>query len=315
MADKIRIYFLGSGKIAVPVLRALAASASIDLLGTGTQTDRRAGRKKQPHPTPVGRFAAEKRLPADKIETVNQPAFTAGIRALKPDFIVVAAFGQLLRQELLDIPKYCCLNIHASVLPKYRGAAPISSAIIDGAPETGVTFMKMDKGLDTGEIYEIFKIPLQGNEYADSLEQQLGELAAANIVAVLERIRTGQAVPEPQNEKAATLTRKISKADGRIDWHMPAAKIAAMVRAYHPWPGAYFTLSGEQEPDRIILTGARRVRGAGEAGEILQADKKALIVACGQEALEITGLIPQGKKEMSGPAFLNGRSLARGTKI
>jgi methionyl-tRNA formyltransferase len=315
MTDKIRIYFMGSGKIAVPVLRALTASERIELLGIGTQTDQPAGRKKQLRPTPVGQFAAENKLPADKIEAVKDPAFTAEMRSLGPDFIVVVSFGQILRQELLDIPKYCCLNVHASVLPKYRGASPISSVILDGTAETGVTFMKMDKGLDTGDIYEIFKIPLQGNESADSLEQQLGELAAENIVGVLERIQAGQSVPEAQNETEASLTRKVSKNDGQIDWSMSAIKIEAMVRAYHPWPGAYFNLTGRQGQIRIIITGARRVNAGGEAGEILQADKKGLIVACGQGALEITKLIPQGKKEMSGPAFLNGHSLERGTKI
>ena len=316
MTDKIRIYFMGSGKIAVPVLQALAASKSIELLGIGTQTDQPAGRKKQLHPTPVGQFAAENKLAADKIESVKDPAFIDKIRLLKVDFIVVVSFGQILRQELLDIPKYCCLNVHASILPGYRGASPISSAIIDGSPETGVTFMKMDRGLDTGDIYEISKIPLRGNEYADSLERQLGELAAEKIGGVLERIRAGKTVPAPQNEQEASLTRKVCKTDGQIDWNMPAEKIAAMVRAYHPWPGAYFNLTGTRQELRIIITGARRINdGGGKAGEILQADKKALIVACGRDALEITRLIPQGKKEMSGPAFLNGHPLEKGKKI
>lgn len=313
MSDRIRIYFMGSGKIAVPVLDALVKSEKINLLGIGTQVDQPAGRKKLLTPTPAGQFAAENKLDVDKIESVKEAVFMDKMRSLKPDFIVVVSFGQILRQELLDIPGCCCLNVHASLLPAYRGASPISAAILNGDADTGVAFMKMDKGLDTGGVYRIFRLPLKGNEYADALENQLGNLAAENIVEVLTQIKNGRLRPGSQDESQATLTRKVKKSDGEIAWNLSAGKIAAMVRAYHPWPGAYFALPGGS---RLTITEARVVNDvSGEAGEILQADKRALVIACGKDALEIVKLIPGGKKEMSGSAFLNGYSLSAGTKI
>ena len=316
MIDKISIYFMGAGKIAVPVLKALAGADNIDLLGIGTQVDQRAGRGKTPRPTPVGQFAAENKLEADKIESVKDPLFMDKMRSLNLDFIVVVSFGQILRQELLDIPGCCCLNVHASILPEYRGASPISAAILNGDADSGIAFMKMDKGLDTGDVYKILKMPLQGNEYADSLENELGDLAAENIVEALEQIKSGQLSPRKQDEQQATLTSKVKKNDGEIDWNLPAEKIEAMVRAYHPWPGAYFTLQGKKGQIKLNIIEARCVKDiSGGAGEVLQADKKALLIACGKGALEILKLIPQGKKEMSGPAFLNGHRLSAGTKI
>lgn len=316
MIDKIRIYFMGSGKIAVPVVQTLVEADKINLLGIGTQVDQRAGRGKERRPTPVGQFAAENKLEADKIESVKDPFFMDKMRSLKLDFIVVVSFGQILRQELLDIPDCCCLNVHASILPEYRGASPISAAILNGDAESGIAFMKMDKGLDTGAVYKILKMPLQGNEYADSLENELGNLAADNIAEVLAQIKNGQLTAQEQDEEQATLTSKVKKNDGEIDWNLPAEKIGAMVRAYHPWPGAYFTLQGKKGQIKLNIIEARCVNDvSGGAGEVLQANKKALIIACGEGALEILKLIPQGKKEMSGPAFLNGHRLIEGTKI
>ena len=316
MTDKIRIYFMGSGRIALPVLAALLSAKSIDVLGIGTQTDRPAGRKKKLTPTPVGQYAAENDLEVDKIESVKAPEFMGKMRSLALDFIIVVSFGQILRQELLDIPACCCLNVHASILPKYRGASPIASAILNGDNETGSAFMRMDKGLDTGDVYQICKLPLNGTEDAYSLEDRLGELAAENIAEVLENIKNGTLAPCKQDDSQAILTRKVKKSDGEICWELPAEKISAMVRAYYPWPGAYFVLPGKKGDKKITITEAKSIEDtSGNAGEILQADKKALIVACGEGALEILKLIPQGKKEMSGPAFLNGHQLSTGTKI
>jgi methionyl-tRNA formyltransferase len=316
MIDKIRIYFMGSGKIAVPVLQTLAEADNIDLLGIGTQVDQRAGRGKEKRPTPVGQFATENKLEADKIESVKDPLFMDKMRSLNLDFIVVVSFGQILRQELLDIPECCCLNVHASILPEYRGASPISAAILNGNADSGIAFMKMDKGLDTGDVYKILKMQLQGNEYADSLENELGELAAGNIAEILKQIKNGQLSAQQQDEEQATLTSKVKKNDGEIVWNLPAEKIGAMVRAYHPWPGAFFTLQSKKGQIKINVLEARCLKDvSGGAGEVIQADKKALIIACGEGALEILKLIPQGKKEMSGPAFLNGHRLGTGTKI
>jgi methionyl-tRNA formyltransferase len=316
MIDKIRIYFMGAGKIAIPILKTLAQSEAIDLVGIATQVDRPAGRKKQLRPTPLAQFAADSGLTVNKVESVKEASFMNEMTSLKPDFIVVVSFGQILRQELLDIPRYCCLNIHASILPRHRGASPISTAILNGDAESGVSFMKMDKGLDTGGVYKILKLPLKGDEYADELEENLGDLADTVIVEILSDIKNGSLSPKNQDDSQATLTTKVKKSDGKINWNEPAEKILAMLRAYHPWPGAYFVLPSKKGEIKLNITEARYVNNtSGNAGEILQADKNALIIACDKGALEIIKLLPQGKREMTGIAFLNGHSLKAGIKI
>ncbi|MBQ6352463.1 MAG: methionyl-tRNA formyltransferase, partial [Lentisphaeria bacterium] len=234
----MKIYFLGSGEIAVPVLRACIASPELELLGVGTQPDRAAGRRGRLSPTPVGMAAAESGLAADKTPDVNAPEFLEKLRALAPDMVLVVSFGQLLRQTLLELPRFGCVNVHASLLPRYRGASPIVQALLHRDAATGVCFMRMDKGLDTGAVYRTLEFPLRGDEYADALELELGELAGRAVAETLTGIASGRYLPVEQDHAAATVCRKIRKEDAWIDWRRDAADIAAMVRAYHPWPGA-----------------------------------------------------------------------------
>jgi methionyl-tRNA formyltransferase len=316
MSDKIKVYFLGSGKIAVPILKVLNESPEIELMGVGTQLDRPAGRKKQLHPTPVGEFGDEQGLAPERIPNVNAEDFICKLESLAPDFVVVVSFGQILRQQLLDLPRVCCLNVHASLLPKYRGASPINAAIINGESSTGVAFMEMERGLDTGAVYSIQEVILDGSERADSLEDDLGNLAADNVVSVLQGIISGEIKPEKQDDSQATLTRKIKKADGHINWAESAVKIEAMVRGYYPWPGAVFSLKTTKKQLNIHITKARIISDMqGQPGEVLQADKKGLIIACGFGALELLEIVPQGKREMTGAAFLNGYPLEKGTVV
>lgn len=313
MGKKVKVYFLGSGKIAVPVLNRLVWSDRIELLGIGTQLDRPAGRNKKLHPTPVGEFAHASGLQADKIPSVNVEDYLDYLKWLAPDFIVVVSFGQILKLPLLELPRISCVNVHASLLPRYRGASPIAAAIVNHDVSTGVCFMEMDRGLDTGRVYCSFEHLLSGNERADWLEEALGRLAADKIVGVLEGIVKEKNAPVPQDDKLATVTKKIHKGDGIINWNMPAADIESRIRGYYPWPGAAFSLMAHNRRITVRVTSASvHALMSGKPGEVLQADKKGWIIACGTNALELLTVVPQDKKEMRGIDFLNGCHLDKG---
>jgi methionyl-tRNA formyltransferase len=313
MNKKNKVYFLGSGKIAVPILEQLLKAKSIELVGVGTQLDRPSGRHKKLHPTPIGEFTARQGIKVDKISSVNSPDFIEYIGALLPDFILVVSFGQILKKTLLNLPQIACVNIHASLLPRYRGASPIAAAITHREQCTGICFMRMDAGLDTGDIYCSYEHHLDGHEYADLLEESLGLLAAAKVEVVLNGIAADALRPFPQNHGHATITKKIHKNEGHLDWSLPAIDIEAKVRGYFPWPGVSFSMIAHQREISLRITSAVvKVGMYGQPGEVLQADKRGWIVACGQDALEIHTVVPQGKKEMRGAEFLNGCHLVVG---
>jgi len=311
--NKLKIYFLGSGEIAVPVLRACSKAQTIDLVGVGTQPDRAAGRRGKLVATPVGRAAAEAGLLADKPESVNTPEFLEKLRSLAPDMVVVVSFGQLLREDLLSLPRLGCVNVHASLLPKYRGASPIVQAVLNRDASTGVCFMRMERGLDTGAVYRTLEYPLDGSEYADALELALGELAAAHAEEALTGIADGKYPPVVQDESRATKCGKIRKEDSWIDWRRSAEEIDAMVRAYHPWPGARSRM--RRGAVEAVLT-LRRVEVRPDClitpGEVSVPDRKTLLVGCGEGALKILEVTPENSKTMDAVSFLNG---LRGEKI
>jgi len=311
--ERLKIYFLGSGEIAVPVLGACMASPALELVGVGTQPDRAAGRRGRLSPTPVGRAAEEAGLIPDKPENVNAPEFINKLRGLAPDMVVVVSFGQLLRQELLELPRYGCVNVHASLLPRYRGASPIVQAILHRDAETGVCFMHMEKGLDTGAVYRTLKYPLGGNEYADALELALGELAGREAAATLTGIAAGNYPPVAQDDAAATACRKIRKDDAWIDWRRGAEEIDAMVRAYHPWPGARCRIRRGAVDSVLTLRKVEVHRDRDLAvGEVCIPDRRTLLVGCGAGALRLLELTPESSKTMDAASFLNG---LRGEKI
>ncbi|MBE6379483.1 MAG: methionyl-tRNA formyltransferase [Lentisphaerae bacterium] len=307
----LKVYMLGSGAIAVPVLKKLLEQSRdglFELLGIGTQPDRPAGRKRTLMPTPVGAFAAENGLKIDKFESLNDGAAQAKLEKLAPDFLLVVSYGQLLKKPLLALPKYGCVNIHASLLPRYRGASPITRAIVNGDARTGVCFMDMEVGLDSGKVYYTLERSLNNTEYADALEVELGELAAEKTLEVLENIAAGSLTGTPQDPALVTMTTKLKKSDGVIDWQQSAVQIEAMVRAYTPWPGASFMLELNGELKSLIITRAEIVENdlPTSPGTIIRADKKKFVIACGSGALEIAELIVPGKKAMPGANFLNG---------
>ncbi|MBR7121259.1 MAG: methionyl-tRNA formyltransferase [Lentisphaeria bacterium] len=308
MTKPIKTVFLGSGPIAIPVLRALAASPDIELSAVISQLDRPAGRKRIMTPTPLTAAALALGLDVIRTADVNTPEFTGFLNSLAPDLLCVISFGQILKQGVLSVPEICCVNIHASLLPRYRGASPVTQAILHRENSTGVCFMQMERGLDSGPVFRQLAMPLTGVEYADSLEDALGELAAGYAVETLIDIAAGKLTAKPQNPAQITVCRKISKRDGQINWQMEAKDIEAMTRAYYPWPGAsarFRTANGREST--VCICKAKALSGSPLIpGEVTGTPGK-LVIGCGrQSALEILELIPAGGKRMTAAAFRNG---------
>ena len=307
MTNRPKIYFLGSGVIAFPVLKAIAAAKEIELIGVGTQLDRPAGRSRKPTPTPVGAAAIEIGIEPERIASVNAPEFLESLRRRQPDIVLVVSFGPILRAELLALPSIGCVNIHASLLPRYRGASPITQCILNRDSETGVCFMAMERGLDTGAVYQEITVPLDHSEYASELEFKLGSIAAEATPGILCSICSGDLPPVPQDAVRATVCTKIRKSDGLIRWTGFCQEIEAMVRAFCPWPGAFTAVRTSKGEEIVtLLRVALRRDLSGRPGEVLQADKYGLVVACGRGAIEIFELAPPGRRSMSATAYLNG---------
>ena len=235
------------------------------------------------------------------------------LREEAPDLIVVAAFGQILSQEILDLPRYGCVNVHASLLPKYRGAAPIQWAVIDGEEKSGVTIMQMDAGLDTGDILLQEEIPLASDETGESLYEKMAQLGGEILVKALPMIEAGTLTPVKQDNEAASYASMLKKEMGNIDWIMPAEKIERLVRGLNSWPGAYTFMNGKM----LKIWGSSVTdRGAqGEPGTVAGTDKKAIFVNCGEGVLALTEVQYEGKKRMSTQAFLLGAKVEPGLKL
>ncbi len=308
ITNKSRVYYLGSGDIAVAPLQKLHNSQIIDLVGVATQEDRPAGRKRQLMPTPVGAWAAEQGIAIDKPASVNSPEFISKLKSLDIDILFVLSFGQILKKEILDLPKIAPVNLHGSLLPLYRGASPIAATLLNQDKITGITFMRMDEGLDTGPEYCNFEYQIQ-NERADELESVLAGLSAEYIEEVLAKIAKNELPPIPQDDQNATYAGKIKKSDGVIDWSMPAEKIVAKIRAYHPWPGASFTYETPKRPIKITVTEAEALHCDTDLppGTKIKANKNGWEIATGTGALSIKRLKPEGKGEMTAAEFVRGR--------
>lgn len=310
MSEKLKIYFAGSGRIAVPVLETLYKSEAVEIVGVGTQPDRPVGRKKVLTPTPLGAAAAELGVQTlHKFDNINAPEALEAIRACAPQMMVVLSYGQLLKQPILELPPMGCINIHGSLLPRWRGASPVQQVLLHSEKETGVCFMQMEKGLDSGPVFETFSMEIPAGCGADALEMMLGNLAAEKSVATLLDISTGALKALPQNHEAALLCRKITREDGAVDWQMSAQKIEAMSRAYEGWPGAYFTFRVDGTDTTVTLNSAKVVEapaGASPGALLTPGSRKKMVIACGQDALEILTVTPAGRKSMPVSAFLNG---------
>ena len=315
MIKNPRIVFMGAGIFAVPILEALANSHDLTLAVAVTQPDRAAGRKRMLTPTPLGRYADEAGIPCERVQSVNTPEFLDHVAALEPDMIVVVSFGQILREPILNLPSLGCLNVHASLLPKYRGASPITTCVLNGDEITGVTFMQMERGLDSGPIYEMHRMPVPSGITAEELERQLSEMAGNRICECVGRIARGEIVPRPQPEDGVTVAVKIRKSDGFVVWKEDAAVLERKVRAYHNWPSMSFRVMvrGRLMSVKITKASYTSFKAAGaEPGKITALADNRIMVSCGSGSLLLDRIVPEGKKEMSVADFLNGAHLSAG---
>lgn len=313
----IPVYYLASGRLGVPLLDVLAADRRVRLAGVGTQPDRPRGRRLEPEPTPVGMRAAQIGIPAERVPSVNDEAFLERLRRLSPEVVVVASFGQIFRTPLLALPRRGCLNVHASLLPRHRGASPISAAILAGDERTGITFMRVDAGLDTGPIFRQFPLPIAPDDTAESLETRLGTLAAETLVDCLVAV-AADLVPTPQPAQGATYAPRLTKEDGLVDWARPARHIERQVRAMIPWPIAYTTLPAALGSRRLqILAAAVEPSPAPPAppGEVLRAEADALLVACGEGCLRLLRVRAEGRNALGAADFLRGCRLQAGSRL
>ncbi len=302
----LRIIFMGTAELACASLRALLRTEAFQVVAVVTQPDRPKGRHMQAMKSPVNLVAEEASLPVRQPERARDPAFVAELAALKPDVIVVAAYGQILPQSILDLPQFGCLNVHASILPKYRGAAPIQWAILNNEPITGISIMKMAAGLDTGDVLSTRETPIKDSDTSATLHDRLALIGGELLTETLPKFAAGEITPQPQDHAASTYARKICKADGKIDWTLPAREIRTRIRAFTPWPGAFveWNLKGKPRLVKIWLT--QVVDGSGNPGEILEAERGNLVVACGQQGLKVEQLQVEGSRKMSAAEFLPG---------
>ncbi len=298
-----RIVFMGTPQFAVPSLKRLAERYTI--AAVVTQPDRPAGRKRQLTPPPVKEAALARDLPVWQPPTLRAPEAAAHLRALAPDLIVVVAFGQILPADVLAIPPHGCLNVHGSLLPKYRGAAPAPAAILAGDTETGVTLMQMDEGLDTGPILVQASCPIAPDDTTATLRDRLCHLGADFLIETLPRWLAGEIAPQPQDEAQATYCRTIVKADGRLDWRLPAEQLARQVRAYIPWPTA-FTFWQERSLKVLRAAPLPHWRGAGQPGQMIALDDGVGAVT-GEGLLRLEVVQLAGKQAMTVEAFLRGQ--------
>lgn len=305
----MRIVFCGTGDIGLPSLRALAESPSHEVVGLITQPDRPAGRDLNPRPPAVKSEALVRGIPVAQPERIRKD-FSA-LAAWAPDVMVVAAYGQILPRPVLDLPRLGCLNLHASLLPRHRGASPIQAAILAGDDETGMTVMYVDEGLDTGDLLLSRRIPILPDENAGELHERLAGLGPSAILEALDLLQSGTAPRIPQDSSLATHSSKLDKQDGRLDWREPAHRLARRVRAMNPWPGAGALIGGTV----LKIHRAEAGEGKGEPGTVLAADSRGIEVAAGDRSLVLIEVQMEGRKRLPAADFLRGHPVVPGAKF
>ena len=314
--DPLRLIFMGTAPLAAVSLRALAENPAFQIVAVVTQPDKPRGRDLKLQPSAVKELALQKNLPVLQPLKARDPAFLEQLRLLQPELIVVAAYGQILPQTILDLPHHGCLNVHTSLLPKYRGAAPIQWAIAHGDAETGVTIMRMDAGLDTGDIVSVETTPILPSDDSQTLHDRLAQIGAALLTRTIPDFVAGKITPQKQPTDGASYARKIEKEDGHLDWTQPSRVLWNRLRAFTPWPGTFTFLPAEPKPLLLKIWQAEPVEDLrGAPGEILRADKSGLVIACGAGALRILTLQREGGRRMSAMEFLAGSHLPPGTRL
>ena len=306
------IVFFGTPQFAVPSLEALIASRH-DVRGVVTQPDRPRGRGQRVVDAPVKAAARQHRLPVFQPDRLRDPAVVSVIAAWEPDLGVVVAYGKLIPDDLLRVPRHGMINVHASLLPKYRGASPVHRAIIDGESETGVTIMQVVQALDAGDMLARATRSIAADETSEDLERDLGMLGARLLLDVIDRIDAGTVTPEPQEHGRSTYAPRLRKEEGLIDWTLPAASIHNRVRGLYPWPHAYSYL----DDSRLILLQTHVLEGAsvGQPGEIVDASRGAIHVATGNGVIAIDRLQAEGRRPVAAREFLAGRPLRAGARF
>ena len=303
----LKLAFMGTPEFAVPSLHSLLL-AGHDLRAVYSQPPRPAGRGKKLRPSPVQRHAEEMGLEVRCPESLKDEAAQAAFKALDLDAAVVAAYGLILPKAVLEAPRLGCLNVHASLLPRWRGAAPIQRAILEGDQRSGVTIMQMDEGLDTGGILATAATAITEKDTGESLHDRLALMGGPLLVETLAAVADGGLKAKPQPEKGVTYAAKLSREEAKLDWSQDAARLERLVRAFTPWPGAWFEAKGE----RIRLLASERAEGSGRPGDILD---RQLTVACGKGALRLTKVQRAGKAAVEADAFLRGFKLGPGDSL
>ncbi|MFM8550985.1 MAG: methionyl-tRNA formyltransferase [Nitrospiraceae bacterium] len=317
----MRIVFMGTPEFAVPSLEALLASP-YEVVGVVTQPDRPKGRGQDLALSPIKLVAQRAQLPILQPLKMKDPAFVSALQAWRPGLIVVAAFGRILPKIILDLPPKGCINVHASLLPKYRGAGPIQWAVINGERETGITTMLMDEGMDTGAILLQESVPIAPDETAGSLSVTLAEVGGRLLLETLRRLKEGSLTPRPQDSSQATMAPLLKKEDGLIDWTLPAAALANRVRGLSPWPGAYTYLRQDRwgiwKVEAVEQTAAPVVSVAGPPavpGMLLAAGKEGILVATGSGVLRVREFQPANSRRMSAAQYVAGHALTPGLRL
>jgi len=299
-----RVIFMGTPQFSVPSLAALL-HCGYELVAVVTQPDRPAGRGRRLEPSPVKAFAAAQGLPVLQPPALKAPDVVAELAEMQPDLIVVAAYGQILRPAVLELPPHGCINVHASLLPRWRGAAPVQAAILAGDQVTGSTIMRMDAGMDTGPILAQAALAIQPDDTGDALTERLAQQGAALLVETLPRWLAGELAPQPQDASLATLCRPLRKEQGVIDWTRPADEIVRAVRAFNPWPTASTTWQGQQIK---LLRASALTEAAGQAPGVVALVDGAVLVAAGE------GVVRLEEVQLAGRAALPARDFVRGQR-
>jgi methionyl-tRNA formyltransferase len=309
----MKTVFMGTPEFAVPCLKLLRLMPEINLTGVVTQPDRPKGRGYHYAPLPVKETAVKMNLPIVQPPTSTQPELVSILKEWDPDLIIVVAFGQLLPEFILRLPTHGCINVHASLLPKYRGAAPIQQCLIDGNQITGITTMQMDTGMDTGPILMQDEITVSPLETAVTLHDRLSVLGAVTLKRTIEALVRGDLKPKPQNHNEATYAPRLTKESGRINWNDPAEKIDCLVRGTQPWPTAYSGLNGKT----IKIWKSRVIHGSSayEPGTIIETDQNGIQVSTGSGRLLIEEMQLEGKKRMTVSQFLSGNPVEPKTRL
>ncbi len=302
MTQPLRIVFAGTPEFAAEHLKALLASPH-QLLAVYTQPDRPAGRGQKLMPSPVKQLALQHAIPVYQPQTLRDPAAQAELAALKPDLLVVVAYGLILPQVVLDIPRLGCINSHASLLPRWRGAAPIQRAIQAGDDESGVTVMQMEAGLDTGPMLLKVSTPISADDTGGSLHDRLAELGPPAVLQAIAGLAAGNLSGDVQDDRLATYAHKLNKYEPLLDWSRPAVELERLIRAFNPWPICHSSLNGA--PLKVLA--AQLGEGSGAPGSILAASKDGLTVACGDGALRLTRLQLPGGKALNFADLFNSR--------